>query len=423
MSILPLCEKYRPTKYSELIQQQAIITLRKWILSKTIGSVLLSGPPGVGKTSAATLLAKESGYSIIELNASDTRSASLIRSALKESITNPRNLIIVDEIDGMSSSDKGGIQELIKLISVSKCPIICICNDRQSNQARTLAKYCSLDIKFEQISSTDISKKLTSIATTEHITMSMSDIRDIAAVASGDMRTAINHLHIKMHPSKDKWLSFDAFTSVRKIFEDKRISFDDAIELMYVDSELGPLVAHQHILDRETSLSTVVKAADAFSFMDIVDQRIYKQQSWELLPYKITQITGTIRASHASITWTQFPSILSRMSSARKRQRQLEQIGSSLHVNTTDMRLSWTPLQQLLSASLTSGDIDEAVETTASMGLTRDDMLDVIMEISLIPDDIPQITTKNKSAFTRQYNKKYGESVKTKEISIDDEDD
>jgi len=37
-------------------------------------AVLLSGPPGIGKTSAAGLVAKSLGYEVLEFNASDARS-------------------------------------------------------------------------------------------------------------------------------------------------------------------------------------------------------------------------------------------------------------------------------------------------------------------------------------------------------------
>jgi replication factor C subunit 1 len=43
-----------------------------------------------------------------------------------------KTLIIMDEVDGMSSGDRGGITEIIMMIKNTKVPIICICNDRQS---------------------------------------------------------------------------------------------------------------------------------------------------------------------------------------------------------------------------------------------------------------------------------------------------
>jgi DNA polymerase III delta prime subunit len=50
--------------------------------------VVLSGPPGVGKTSAAHLVAKAEGYEVIEMNASDTRSKKLLETGFKDIVGN-----------------------------------------------------------------------------------------------------------------------------------------------------------------------------------------------------------------------------------------------------------------------------------------------------------------------------------------------
>ena len=49
-------------------------------------AALLSGPPGIGKTTAAHLVAKELGYDIFELNASEKRSMLRVRELLKDSV-------------------------------------------------------------------------------------------------------------------------------------------------------------------------------------------------------------------------------------------------------------------------------------------------------------------------------------------------
>jgi replication factor C subunit 1 len=53
----------------------------------------------------------------------------------------------MDEVDGMSSGDRGGITAIISMIKSTKVPIICICNDRSSDKIRSLAGHC-LDVKF-----------------------------------------------------------------------------------------------------------------------------------------------------------------------------------------------------------------------------------------------------------------------------------
>ena len=55
----------------------------------------------------------------------------------------------MDEVDGMSSGDRGGVAEMIKYIDTTLIPIICICNDRDSPKVRSLASHC-YDLSFSR---------------------------------------------------------------------------------------------------------------------------------------------------------------------------------------------------------------------------------------------------------------------------------
>lgn len=78
-----------------------------------------------------------------------------------------KTLIIMDEVDGMSSGDRGGIAAIINMIKSTKVPIICICNDRQSTKIRSLAGHC-YDIKFHKPDKRQIAKRLEKIIQAEH---------------------------------------------------------------------------------------------------------------------------------------------------------------------------------------------------------------------------------------------------------------
>ena len=72
-------------------------------------AVLLSGPPGVGKTTTSYLVAKELGLDIMELNASDTRSKKMLGACLGDALNNlslskesKNRVLLMDEVDGMA---------------------------------------------------------------------------------------------------------------------------------------------------------------------------------------------------------------------------------------------------------------------------------------------------------------------------------
>ena len=96
-----------------------------------------------GKTTTATLVARESGRDVLELNASDARSKKALSNALgdvtgsqvlsfdnmgdkknKKKAVIQKRCIIMDEVDGMGAGDRSGMSELIQMIKKSKVPIV-----------------------------------------------------------------------------------------------------------------------------------------------------------------------------------------------------------------------------------------------------------------------------------------------------------
>ncbi len=121
-------EKYRPQNISDMVgneePREAII---KWFAKWKKGTkpLLIIGPPGIGKTTIAYLLAKQFGYDMIGLNASDVRSKSRINEILNPVLGNVSVLgtpmIFVDEVDGIHGrGDYGGISWPGRAIKVIK---------------------------------------------------------------------------------------------------------------------------------------------------------------------------------------------------------------------------------------------------------------------------------------------------------------
>ena len=69
--------------------------------------MLLSGPPGLGKTTLAHVVAQHAGYNVFEINASDARSADVVDERIRPALesgamigSSKPNLVVIDEIDG-----------------------------------------------------------------------------------------------------------------------------------------------------------------------------------------------------------------------------------------------------------------------------------------------------------------------------------
>jgi hypothetical protein len=127
--------------------------------------IYIYGNPGTGKTAFIETILKELNYDIIKYDAGDIRNKSIIDTITKHNMSDRNVLsmlqknvkkiaIVMDEIDGMNNGDKGGINQLIKLIRPKKTkkqkieeitlnPIICIGNYHIDKKIKELMKVCN----------------------------------------------------------------------------------------------------------------------------------------------------------------------------------------------------------------------------------------------------------------------------------------
>ncbi|KAH8359085.1 hypothetical protein KR093_004234 [Drosophila rubida] len=416
-------------------------------------AALLSGPPGIGKTTTATLVTKELGFDAVEFNASDTRSKRLLKEEVASLLGNKslygyvngqsqavskKHVLIMDEVDGMAGNeDRGGMAELIALIKDSSVPIICMCNDRNHPKIRSLVNYC-YDLRFQRPRVEQIKGRIMSICFKEKLKMTPAKIEEIIAATNNDIRQTINHLALLSAGEKlpqmtatgqqvaAKDLKLGPWEVVRKVFtadEHKHMSFYDKCDLFFHDYSMAPLFVQQNYLqvlphgNKKDIMAKVAATADALSLGDMVDKRIRANSAWSLLPtqaifssvlpgeYMCGQFTGQIN----------FPGWLGKNSKSTKRGRLAQELHDHTRVRTSgsklSVRLDYAPflLANIVRPLAKDGPegVAAALDVMKDYHLLRED-LDSLLELTAWPgkkSPMDAVDGRVKAALTRAYNK------------------
>ena len=297
-------EKYKPTSTKAIIGQQGDKSnmrkltnwLQNWTKNHAHGGkppqrpppwnagadngawakcALLSGPPGVGKTTTAYLVSRDLGYDVMEMNASDARSKKMLEASISDAVssqslsrTSKNRVLLMDEVDGMAGNeDRGGMAELINLIKSSKIPVICMCNDRNHQKIRSLANYC-FDLRFQRPRAEQIKGAMMSICFKEKVKIAPDALMEIITGCNQDVRQVLHNLTLvkaredeskldaagakkEAERSKKTSIKVGPFDVVRKVFsasEHKDMSLMDKSDLFFQDYSLGPLFTQENYL-------------------------------------------------------------------------------------------------------------------------------------------------------------------------------
>ncbi|SPO24606.1 related to CTF18 - Chromosome Transmission Fidelity factor [Ustilago trichophora] len=193
--------------------------------------MMISGPPGLGKTTLAHVVGAHAGYNVYELNASDARTAGAVEDVIKmalesRSLKDPRpTLVVIDEIDGAtgggggaSGESHGFVRALLRLVEMGKGagpkaaglaargkkqqrkghkpllrPIICICNDLYAPSLRPLRPMAKL-IRFNKPPTNLVVKRLREVCEAEALSVEARGLSLLAELTNGDIRSCLNAL-------------------------------------------------------------------------------------------------------------------------------------------------------------------------------------------------------------------------------------
>lgn len=314
-------EKHRPQNISDMVgneeSRSAIIEwFTKW--KKGTKPILLIGPPGIGKTTIAYLCAKQFGYDMIGLNASDVRSKSRIKEILSPVLGNVSILgtpmIFVDEVDGIHGrGDYGGAEALIQILKEPTVPIVLAANSDISDKMKSIKKVVKT-ISFKPIPPRLLRVYLDNILKKEAAKLSPGSVIKVINKSKGDIRSMINlaqSLVTGFNPQTDK--SFETINledGVNAFF--KAQSIDEARGVLYalqIEPRQKIDAFYSSILTSNLDNKTLAKYLEVISRADALYGKIMKTQNWRLLRYlnetliELYQKDDRIRYSQYNLSW------------------------------------------------------------------------------------------------------------------------
>ncbi|ORE17800.1 DNA replication factor C, large subunit [Rhizopus microsporus] len=475
-------DKYRPKTIQDIIGNKEMVKrINDWLAnydshkkaasSQAAGdsdihsyrAILISGPPGIGKTTTAHVVAETNGYEALEFNASDVRNKKILEQNLSEMMDNrtmteffqtgkpqPKGkkvVLIMDEVDGMSAGDRGGAAELAAMIRKTKIPIICICNDVRSPKVGPLLRVC-FDARFKRTPANQIRPKLMTIAFKEKLDINPNAIEELVSTTQNDIRQIINIL--STYRLNNTSMGYDDAKRIGKTNQKNTIlnpfeipgellasgnwrqkTLNEKYEIYFHDYNLSPLMFYENyckVKPQKASLMSttgsakeiacnemelIAKAAEAIADGDLVDSMIHgSSQQYSLMP--VQSIFSCVRPAYYMEgymqTRTGFPSWLGNNSKAAKYSRLLSDLQTRMRVKASgdrsEIRLNYlTTLNERIFGNVAQENYEEAIEYMDNYYLDREN-LETLSDLVCTTTKPPlvELPAKTKTAFTRKYN-------------------
>jgi len=277
--------------------------------------VYIFGSPGSGKTVFVKQILKKLDYDIITYDAGDVRNKSAIENITKHNIAanniislfkkeKKKIIIIMDEIDGMNSGDKGGINSLIKLIrpkktkkqkkeNVSMIPIICIGNYHMDKKIKELMKVCNtIELKIPT------EKQIRYIIKLIMPDFDSSLLTDTVKYINGDLRKLSSTYQMYKNQQsvfKNQMIqkmfqpgstNEDTKEITKKLLNNKFELRDHSLIMNETDRTSVGLLFHENIIDTFLAFPTsstipfYIKILDNMCFSDYIDRITFQKQIW-----------------------------------------------------------------------------------------------------------------------------------------------
>lgn len=319
-------DKYQVFKYSDLatddsLNRDALVWLQAWneivfeseMKSSVFGKkpekvkpkplLLISGPPGCGKTTLAKVVTSHFNYAPHEINCALLGSGKELLDTLKhclsiKTVSGKPGILILDQIE---SIDKATIKTLADLLlnKVLKRPTIAITNDLYSSNLIPL-RAISQVLHSKLLNIDNLFLRLKEICTNERMYIPEVFLKNLIKENKSDVRACVNTIQLLSSLRKDSQLNIDSsilsiagvkesafsiFDIWRKIFTETQGKTLNKLVFSYGDPEIINSGIHENYLNSkytDYSLEKSLGLIETLQFNDVISTRIREKQQYEL---------------------------------------------------------------------------------------------------------------------------------------------
>lgn len=278
--------------------------------------IYVYGESGSGKSTFVQQILKELNYDVIYYDAGDIRNKAIIDTITKNNMSNlniismfkrkyQKIAIVMDEIDGMNSGDRGGINAIIKIVRPKKTkkqkfedstcnPIICIGNKHADKKIMELIDNCN-SLHLDSPTQDEIFKTIDNVMHN----ISLNTKNQIVSYINKDLRKLNNFINIYNHNKNN--INDDLFSKILQIkgcnddtkqltrnLIHNRYSFKDhATTLNETDRTIVGLLWHENIIDplqklpKNVSIPLYNIILHNISIADYIDRITFQKQIWQ----------------------------------------------------------------------------------------------------------------------------------------------
>jgi replication factor C large subunit len=314
-------EKYRPNNFTDLIgNEESRKLFVEWFTNWKKGTkpILLVGPPGIGKTTLANIAAKQFGYDLISINASDVRNKRNINEILTPVLGNQTVLgapmIFIDEVDGVHGrADYGGGEAIIQILKEPTVPIVLAANTDTSDKMKSIKKVVKT-INLKTLSPKLLRLYLNKILELEGVKVDSDTLAKLVIESRGDIRSLINFTQARVTgfdpPTERSFETLDIEEGINAFY--KANSIDEARSVLYslrIDPREKINAFYSSIITSKISVDDMQNFLHVISEADMLYGKIMKTQQWRLLRYLDATLLGLykkdipIRYSKYNLSW------------------------------------------------------------------------------------------------------------------------